>query len=180
MLNAWSHGDPSALDRMMPYVYEELRYLAERRLVHERPDEALEPTELVHEVYLRLVDQHVVDWKERAQFFALSARIMRRVLVDHARRRHAARRGGTLVRQALDEELPGAARSEVEIAALEEVLDRLEAANERQSRVVVLRYFGGLTLEETAEVLGVSVATVKNDWNSARAWLLHELGGDPA
>jgi RNA polymerase sigma factor (TIGR02999 family) len=105
---------------------------------------------------------------------------MRRVLVDHARRRHAARRGGTLVRQALDEELPGAARSEVEIAALEEVLDRLEAANERQSRVVVLRYFGGLTLEETAEVLGVSVATVKNDWNSARAWLLHELGGDPA
>jgi RNA polymerase sigma factor (TIGR02999 family) len=173
----WEAGDTSALDRLIPLVSEELHQRAERLLRRERAGHTLQPTALVHEAYLRLVDQKRAGWQNRAHFFAVSARIMRRILVDHARRRRAAKRGDGAVKVPLDEALGAAVEPEVDLLVLEDALERLAAAARRPCRVVELRYFGGLTLEETATVLEVSVATVKLDWQMARAWLYRELRG---
>jgi RNA polymerase sigma factor (TIGR02999 family) len=176
MLLDWGRGDRAALDRLMAVVYEDLRRQAARCLRRERPDHTLQTTALVHEGYMRLVDQRRVEWQDRAHFFAIAARVMRQVLVDHARRRNADKRGGAEDALPLDEALAvGAEEPPVDLVALDEALGRLEALSARQARVVELRYFGGLSVEETAEVLGVSPATVKNDWAASRAWLRRQL-----
>jgi RNA polymerase sigma factor (TIGR02999 family) len=176
LLLDWSRGDKTALDRLMPLVYDELRALAERSLRHERSGHTLQGTALVHEAYLKLVDQRQVRWQDRAHFFAVAAQLMRRILVDHARRHGAAKRGSGQPRHPLDEaDAPAAAAPLVDWLALDCALDRLAALDERQARTVELRFFGGLTIEETAEVLQVSQATVKNDWSLARGWLYREL-----
>jgi RNA polymerase sigma factor (TIGR02999 family) len=176
LLLDWSRGDQTALDRLMPLVYDELRALAERSLRHERSGHTLQGTALVHEAYLKLVDQRQVRWQDRAHFFAVAAQLMRRVLVDHARRHGAVKRGSGAPRLPLHEaDAPAAAAPLVDWLALDCALDRLAALDERQARTVELRFFGGLTIEETAEVLQVSQATVKNDWNLARGWLYREL-----
>ena len=176
LLLDWSRGDKTALDRLMPLVYDELRALAERSLRHERSGHTLQGTALVHEAYLKLVDQRQVRWQDRAHFFAVAAQLMRRILVDHARRHGAAKRGSGQPRHPFDEaDAPAAAAPLVDWLALDCALDRLAALDERQARTVELRFFGGLTIEETAEVLQVSQATVKNDWSLARGWLYREL-----
>ena len=162
----------------MPLVYDELRSLADRSLRHERSGHTLSGTALVHEAYLKLVDQRQVRWQDRAHFFAVAAQLMRRILVDHARRHGAHKRGGGEPRLSLDEaDAPTPAAPLVDWLALDRALDRLAALDERQARTVELRFFGGLTIEETAEVLQVSPATVKNDWSLARGWLYRELQG---
>jgi len=179
LLIAWSDGDSQALERLWPLVQDGLRRLAYRSLQRERPGHTLQATALVNEAYLKLVDQRRVRWQERAQFFAVAARIMRRILVDHARRHGAAKRGGGGPRLTVDDSgaAPGAT-ADVDLLSLEEALERLEAIDSRQSRIVELRFFAGLTVEEVAEVLQVSPATVKSDWRMARAWLYGELAGD--
>ena len=173
LLQAWSDGNGQALDELMPVVHAELRRLASRYLHGERPDHTLQATALVNEAYLRLVDQHDVRWQNRAHFFGIAARIMRHILVDHARKRQAAKRGGGETRVSFDEAL-GATR-DVDLVALDEALESLAALNARQSQIVELRFFGGLSIAETAEVLRVSPATVKNDWTAAKARLYLEL-----
>ena len=176
LLLDWSRGDQTALDRLMPLVYDELRAVAERSLRHERSGHTLQGTALVHEAYLKLVDQRQVRWQDRAHFFAVAAQLMRRILVDHARRHGAVKRGSGEPRFPLHEaDAPAAAAPLVDWLALDCALDRLAALDERQARTVELRFFGGLTIEETAEVLRVSQATVKNDWTLARGWLYREL-----
>lgn len=178
LLLDWSQGDRSALDRLMALVYTELRALAERNLHHERNGLTLRRTALVHEAYLKLVDQRQVRWHDRAHFFAVAAQLMRRILVDHARRRDAAKRGGGRPTLPLDEaEAPTAATPLEDCLALDEALNRLAVLDARQARIVELRFFGGLTIEETAEVLQISSTTVKNEWSVARAWLYRELQG---
>jgi len=180
LLQEWSAGDAAALDRLFPLVYDGLRRLAARSLQRERAGHTLQATALVNEAYLKLVDQRRVQWQERAQFFAVAARIMRRILVDHARRHAAAKRGGGATRLLLEDSGRAADEpAEVDLLALEGALERLEAIDERQSHVVELRFFGGLTVEETASALAVSTATIKNDWRMARAWLYAELAGRP-
>lgn len=164
-------GDRSALDELLPIVYDELRRLADSYLSRERPDHTLQPTALVHEAYLRLVDQREVNWQNRAQFFGLAAEMMRRILVNHARDRRAAKRGGGARRLSLDEAVSFFEQRDVELVALDEALNRLAALDPQQGRIVELRFFGGLSIEETAEVLAVSPATVKRDWRMAKAWL---------
>lgn len=175
-------GDPEAMDRLFPLVYEELRGIAHRLLRDERPDHTLGTTGLVHETYLKLVDRTRVEWQDRGHFFAAAARAMRRVLVDYARRYRALRRGGGLQRVSLgDEALVAAQRSEV-LLALDEALEQLAVLNPRLSQVVECRYFAGLTEQETAEALGVTTRTVERDWAKARGWLsleLHGPGGAP-
>ena len=176
LLLDWSRGDKTALDRLMPLVYDELRALAERSLRHERSGHTLQGTALVHEAYLKLVDHRQVRWQDRAHFFAVAAQLMRRILVDHARRHGAAKRGSGEPRLPLDEaDAPAAPAPLGDWLALDRALERLGALHERQARTVELRFFGGLTIEETAEVLQVSPATVKNDWSLARGWLYREL-----
>ena len=178
-----SGGDRDALDRLVPLVYEELRRIGRRQLYGEAPGHTLSTTALVHETFLRLVDLNRIDWKNRAHFFALSARLMRQILVNHAEGRRAQKRGGGLSPLSLDEDvdhpvdqLSGKNGLEVEIVlALDGALKRLEHLDQRQSQVVEYRFFAGLGIEETAEVLGVSAATVKRDWVLARAWLNREL-----
>lgn len=178
LLLAWSRGDRSALDRLMPLVYDELRALARRSLRRERSGHTLQGTALVHEAYLKLVDQRQVRWQDRAHFFAVAAQVMRRILVDHARRHGAAKRGSGRPGLPPDEaEALGLPAPLVDLVALDRALDRLAALDERQARIVVLRFFGGLTIEETAEVQQISPATVKNEWSLARAWLHRELKG---
>ena len=178
MLIDWSNGNREALDRLIPVVYAELRRQAARHLRRERPGHTLQTTALINEAYLRLVDQKNVRWQNRAHFFAVAARMMRRILVDHARSHRRAKRGGSAARLPLEEALAVAAeKSSVDLLALDEALERLAAVDARQGQVVELRYFGGLSIEETAEALGVSPATVKNDWNVSKAWLRRELGG---
>jgi RNA polymerase sigma factor (TIGR02999 family) len=176
LLIEWSNGDKEALKRLMPLVYDELRRVASRQLRHERRDHTLQPTALVHEAYLKLIDQRRVRWQNRAQFFGVASRLIRRIVVDHARRRHAAKRGG-----GLQTFWPAAARRGVErnvdVLALDAALARLGALDLQQARVVELRFFGGLDVEETAEVLGISTATVKRDWRTAKAWLYREMQG---
>jgi RNA polymerase sigma factor (TIGR02999 family) len=161
----------------MPLVYDELRRLARDHLRRERPDHTLQPTALVNEVYMRLVDQRRVSWQTRAQFFGLAAQLMRHVLVDHARTRAAAKRGGLVHKLSLDEACMAPEEVAAELVALDEALVRLAAVDERKSRVVEMRFFGGLSVEETAEALGVSDKTVMRDWRVAKMWLHRELSG---
>jgi RNA polymerase sigma factor (TIGR02999 family) len=177
MLIAWSRGDREALDNLMPVVYAELRRQAARHLRRERAGHTLQTTDLIHEAYLRLVDQKNVQWQNRAHFFAVAARLMRHILVDHARRRHRAKRGGSGIALPLEEGLAVAAgKSDVDLLELDEALTRLAAFDDRQGQIVELRCFSGLSIEETATVLGVSLTTVKDDFNIAKAWLRREIG----
>jgi RNA polymerase sigma factor (TIGR02999 family) len=178
MLIAWRSGDHGAFDRLIPAVYTELRRQAARHLRRERVGHTLQTSDLIHEAYLRLVDQRQVRWQNRAHFFAIAAQLMRRILVDHARRRHRAKRGGSAIALPLEEGLVVAAeKSNVDLLALDEALTRLAAIDLRQSQIVELRFFSGLSIEETAAVLGVSRTTVKDDLNVAKAWLRREIGG---
>lgn len=168
-------GDQSAAERLMPLVYAELRGLAGSFFRKQLKDHTLQPTALVHEAFLRLVDQSNVQWANRAHFMAVAALAMRQILADHARRRGAAKRGGDWARLSLDQAVAPEAQPEVDIEQLDAVLTRLEALDERRHRVVVLRFFGGLTVEDAAQVMGVSTSTVEGDWRAARAWLSMEL-----
>ncbi len=175
MLLRWSEGDQDALDRLMPLVYEELRRLANSFLRRQPHHHTLQPTVLVHEAYLRLINQQHVSWEHRAQFFGLAATLMRRILVDRTRQRMAEKRGGGETRVSLSEADRFSAEPDVELIALDEALNKLAELNPEHARIVELRYFGGLTIEETAARLGVSHATVERGWNMARAWLRREL-----
>jgi RNA polymerase sigma factor (TIGR02999 family) len=176
LLVDWAEGDKAALDRLMPAVYDELRRLAERHLAQERPDHTLQATALVHEAYVKLVDQRSVRWQNRAHFFAIAAQLMRRILVDHARRRDALKRGNGGRKLSLEDVIDETPAPAVDILALDRILGTLATLDVQQERVVELRFFGGLTVEESAEVLGVSPTTVKREWRVAKAWLYRELG----
>ena len=176
LLLKWSGGDSSAREELMPLVYDELRRLASKYLHRERINHTLQPTALVNEAYLRLVDQQKVEWRNRAQFFGLAARLMRNILVDHARSHQAAKRGGQQYNVSLSRADRVFEKPEIDLVALHEALDRLAAHDPQKSRIVELRFFGGLTIDETAEVLDISHATVERDWKMARAWLRSELG----
>lgn len=175
LLKDWSNGDKSALDRLMPLVYAELRKVARHHLSVEEPGHTLQSTALVHEAYLRLVDQNRVQWQDRTHFFAVSARLIRRILVDHARRRRAAKRGGPLQRLALDDSIDIHGQKDLDLVALEDALNRLAELDPQQARVIELRFFTGLTINETAVALGISPATVNRDWVTAKAWLFQQL-----
>lgn len=175
LLKEWSDGDRQALDKLTPLVYEELRQQAARYLRRERPGHTLQTTALIHEAYLRLVDVKEVAWQSRAHFFAIAANLMRRILVDHARRRDADKRGGSQIRVRPDEAFGVVNAIDVDLLAIDEALSRLETIDPQQARVVELRFFSGLTVEETAAALGVSPKTVKRDWSVARAWLRREI-----
>ena len=175
LLLDWGGGNRAALDELMPLVNDELRRLAHRYMTGERTGHTLQTTALVNEAYLRLVDQQSVRWENRAHFFGIAARLMRQILVDHARGRDAAKRGGGQMLLSVSVLDRIGAREDVNLVELDEALRRLETVDEQKSRIVELRYFGGLTIEETAEALGVSPATVKRDWTMARAWLRREL-----
>lgn len=175
LLVSWGDGDKAALDKLVPLVYSELCRLAHHHMRGERRGHALQTTALVHEAYLKLIDVNRVHWKDRTHFFAVSAQMMRRVLVDAARERDARKRGGSATRVALDEAMVPTPPRAVDIVALDEALEALGAIDQRKVRVVELRYFGGLSVEETAEVLAVSRDTVMRDWKMARLWLLREL-----
>lgn len=179
LLRRWSDGDREALDGLVPLLYDQLRRLAHERLVHEGPSPVLDTTALVHDAYLKLVDVRQARFRDRAHFLAMASRVMRRLLVDAARERRAAKRGGGDPVLALDEALHVEEPRAVAITDLDEALRRLEAVDPRQSRILEQRYFGGLSLEETAEVVGVSLATVKRELRFARAWLALELGAEP-
>ena len=176
LLNEWNEGDEQALDRLIPLVYDELRQQAARYLRRERNGHTLNTTALVNEAYLRLVQAKEVRWQGRAHFFAIAANLMRRILVDHARRRDAEKRGGSNIRLTLDETIALAKESDVDLLAIDEALDKLATIDEMQARIVELRFFSGLSVEETAAALGVSPKTVKRDWSVARAWLRREIG----
>jgi len=180
MLAAWNGGDADALNRLMDLVYPELRRIARRHLERRRAGESLESAGLANEAYLKLVRAGGIRCENRAHFMALCSQIIRRLLVDHARRRGFAKRGGEALRVPLDDALLAAQVRGIEVLALDEALDALARIDGRKSRVIELRYFGGLKIEETAEVLGVSVDTAKRDWRLARAWLLAELEGRKA
>ena len=175
LLLKWSDGDATALEQLMPLVYEELRRLAVRYLRRERDNHSLQPTALVNEAYLRLVDQQKVEWQSRAQFYGLAARVMRNILVDHARSRQAAKRGGEQFQVSFDGDHQGIVNPEIEFLAVHEALERLTTFDAQKAQIVELRFFGGLSIEETAEVLGIGHATVERDWKLARAWLRREL-----
>ena len=175
LLLQWNNGDPAALDALIPLVYGELRRLARYYLQQEKQGHTLSSTALVHEAYLRLVNQREVTWQNRAHFFGVASQMMRRILVDHARKRASVKRGGESLTLALDEAVAAPQRKELDLMALDDALVGLAKLDERQSRLVELRFFGGLSIEETSEVLGVSTPTVKRDWASARAWLFREL-----
>ncbi len=174
LLAAIGHGGKDALDRLLPIVYDELRHLARRQLRSERSDHTLATSDLVHEAYLKLGGLDHIEWKNRAQFFAIAARAMRRVLVDHALARQAAKRGGARRKVALEDDMWITDQQADQMLALDEALTAMERTNERLVRIVECRYFAGLTIEETAELLGISPATVKRDWLLARAWLNRE------
>jgi RNA polymerase sigma-70 factor, ECF subfamily len=176
LLNDWSKGDQTALDQLMPLVYAELHRLAASYLSRERSDHTLQPTALVNEAYLRLIDQNSLAWENRAQFFGIAAQMMRRILVNHARDRHADKRGGPdILRVSLDDAISFFEERDVNLVALDEALTRLAEMDQRQSQIVELRFFGGLTIEEVAAQLHTSPATVKREWTTAKLWLLREL-----
>lgn len=176
LLVDWGNGDQSALDKLMPLVYSELRRLASNYLRRERANHTLQPTALVNEAYLKLIDQRNARWQNRAQFFGVSAQLMRRILVDHARQHQAAKRGGSnQQRLSITSVEKLAPQPAVDLLALNEALDELAKLDPQQSRIVELKFFGGLSIEETAEVLGVGHATVERDWKMARAWLRRQL-----
>jgi RNA polymerase sigma factor (TIGR02999 family) len=171
----WRIGRQEALDQLMPLVYDELHRLAERYLRRERPDHTLQPTALVHEAYLQLVDQANIRWENRAHFFGIAAHLMRQILVQHARSHQRLKRGGGERKLSLDDTVGLSNDRDVDVIALDDALTSLAAISPQQSQIVELRFFGGLTIEETAEVLGVSPMTVKNKWNLARAWLYSQI-----
>ena len=175
LLLAWGQGERAALDELLPLVYEELRRLAHRYMAGERPDHTLQTTALVNEAYLRLIDVRQVRWENRAHFFALSAQLMRRILVEFARARGSGKRGGGIRKVSLDEALIGPEEPGQDLVALDDALTAMAAVDPRQSKVVELRFFGGLTVEETAEALDVSSQTVLRDWRLAKAWLRREI-----
>ena len=176
ILQAWSAGDASAPERLMPVVYEELRRLAGSYLQRERPDHTLQPTALVHEAYLKLADDPQMSWKDRAHFCGVAARLMRRILVEHARNRNAAKRGGGLEKLYLDETRELGGSRSPDLVALDDALKSFASAYPRESEVVELKFFGGLEAKEIAEVLQVSAKTVLRDWTFAKLWLCRELG----
>jgi RNA polymerase sigma factor (TIGR02999 family) len=175
LLIDWSNGQQGALDQLIPLVYDELHRIAARYLQRARPDNTLQATALVHEAYLRLVDQRSVRWQNRAHFFGIAARAMRQILVKEAVRHRALKRGGGPYTLALDEALGSSKERTVDLVALDDALKSLAALDLQKSRLVELRFFGGLSIEETAEVLGISPATVKREWNSAKTWLHREI-----
>jgi RNA polymerase sigma-70 factor (ECF subfamily) len=179
MLQAWGAGDPQALERLVPAVYRELRRMAKRRMALENPDNSLQPTALVNELYLRLVDTTGVNFRDRSQFFALAAQMMRRILVDAARARAASKRGGGDAKVAFEEGVFAAPTKDREMVALDDAMKALAKEDPRKAQAVELRFFGGLSIEETAEVLGISVQTVRRDWNFAQAWLSREMRPKP-
>ncbi|MEZ4457550.1 MAG: sigma-70 family RNA polymerase sigma factor [Gemmatimonadales bacterium] len=180
LLVAYADGERQALDRLMPVLYDELRRIAHRHLGRQDTGHTLTTTALVHEVYLKLVDAERVRVRDRAHFFAMASRAMRQILIDHARGRLAVRRGGGQVPLRLDEAIPVTDQQADRLLALDEALERLERHDARRCRLVEYRYFAGLTLQETADVMGVSLATVKRDWTVTRAWLNRELGAGHA
>jgi RNA polymerase sigma-70 factor (ECF subfamily) len=176
LLSAWSAGDTSALERLTPIVYDELHRLARRYMRGERPGHSLQTTALVNEAYVRLVDYERMQWQNRAHFFAVSAQLMRRILVEHARR-HNLKRGGGVPHVSLDEAALVGGHRAADMVALDDAMNALAQLDPRKAQVVEMRFFGGLSVEETADVLNVSAATVMRDWGSARAWLYRELAG---
>jgi RNA polymerase sigma factor (TIGR02999 family) len=177
LLLAWNDGDESALEKLVPLVYGELRRLAKRQMWGEHPDHTLQTTALINEAYIKLVDLRNVHWQNRAHFFALCARLMRRILVDFARSRHYAKRGGGAQPISLDESLVVSPAHSTDLVAVDDALKALAKVDARKAQMVELRFFGGLTVEEAAEVLKVSPETVQRDWKLAKAWLLRELSG---
>ena len=175
LLDELSRGNSDAMAELMPLVYHELHKLARHHLGGERPDHTLQPTALVHEAYLRLVGQHRIHWLGRVQFFGVASQVMRRILIDYARSRCAEKRGGSARTLSLDDVVVSGEQA-AELVALDDALTALAAIDPQQSRIVELRFFGGLTIEHTAKALGVSPATVKRDWNVAKAWLHREIG----
>jgi RNA polymerase sigma-70 factor, ECF subfamily len=171
LLVDWSNGDQAALDKLLPLVNAELRQLARRYMRRENPGHTLQTSALVNEAYLRLIDQKSVRWQNRAHFFGIAARLMRRILIDHARSHHRAKRGGWALRVSLDEAAAVTEARAAELLAVDEALEKLTAMDARKGRIVELRFFGGLSLEETAEVLGISSPTVQREWRAAKAWL---------
>jgi RNA polymerase sigma factor (TIGR02999 family) len=185
LLRDWQRGDREALDRLMPLVYDELHLIASRHLARERPERTLQTTALVNEAYMKLVDQRKVDWQNRAHFFALAARLMRRIVLDDVRKRRREKHGGDVVRipiEGLQVSAPAARMDAVDVLELDRALTQLEALDADQGRIVELRYYGGLTIEETAAVMGVSTATIKREWAMAKGWLFRTLtdGTEPA
>jgi RNA polymerase sigma factor (TIGR02999 family) len=180
LLVEWQNGSQTALDSLIPLVYEELRTIASRYLSRESVSHTLQSTALVHEAYFRLVGQRRVQWQNRAHFFGIAAQMMRRILVDHARHQHRDKRGGPAPKLSLDEAIAVAEPEvEVDLLALDEALTALARIDPRGARIIELRFFSSLTIEETAEVLDVSTGTVKRDWNAARAWLYREMKQEP-
>src|SRR5712691_764229 len=177
LLKAWSDGDQSALDKLMPLVYEELHRLAHQHMRREKPGHLLQTSALINEAYLRLVDEQQVNWQNRTHFFGIAARLMRRILVDEARKRNSAKRGGTMIQVLLHEAMTVPEEQAANVVALDDALTILAKKDSRQSEIVELRFFGGLSIEETAELLKVSPGTVMRDWTFARAWLRNEMSG---
>jgi RNA polymerase sigma factor (TIGR02999 family) len=175
LLIEWSNGDKAALDKLMPLIHEELRRLAHHYMHRERGDHTLQTTALVNEAYLRLVNRKDVQWQNRTHFFAIAATLMRNILVDHARSHAYAKRGGGVPRTVFDEAIVASQKRATEVLALDDALKELAVFDPQQSQVVELRFFGGLTIEETADVLALSPATIKREWKTAKAWLYHEL-----
>ncbi len=173
-----SKGDRAAVDLLLPVIYDELRKLAANYLRRERPDHTLQPTALVHEAYMKLIDQSRVNWQNRAHFFGVAAQIMRRLLVDHARKHNAEKRGQDFQKLSLDENIDRAVERSAELIALDDALKTLATFDEQKARMVELRYFGGLSIEETADVLGVTPTTIKRHWRLAKAWLHGEMQRD--
>jgi RNA polymerase sigma factor (TIGR02999 family) len=180
LLSEWGKGNQAALDALVPLVYQDLHQRARNYLRHERPDHTLQPTALIHEAYLRLVDERTPEWNGRAHFFAIASRVMRQILVDHARRHGAGKRGSGAANVSLDEALVPARSENDELIALDEALAKLAAFDERKSRIVEMRYFGGCTVEETAEALGVAGITVMREMRLAEAWLRRTMRGEHA
>jgi RNA polymerase sigma factor (TIGR02999 family) len=181
LLIAWSDGERAALEQLVPLVYDDLRRLAAGYMGRETPGHSLQATALVHEAYVRLIDQNRVEWRNRAHFFGVAASMMRRILVDDARKRRAEKRGGDAERITLvGDEVAAPGQSDIDVLALHESLERLAAFDRQQERIVELRYFGGLTIEETAEVVGVSAATIVREWTIAKAWLRADMSGTRA
>jgi RNA polymerase sigma-70 factor (ECF subfamily) len=178
LLHSWANGDPQALERLLPLIYQELKHVAAQQLRRERADHTLDPTALVHELYFRLVDQQRANWHNRAHFFGIAAQLMRRILVDHARARLTRKRGGSALMVTLSSAIEEQDEAQViDVLAIHEALERLAIIDPEHVRIVELRYFAGLTVEETAELLGRSPRTVKREWRVAKAWLYRELRG---
>ena len=178
LLQSWSHGDKAAIDKLMPLVYDELHSMARRYMSNEKPGHTLQATALVNEAYLRLVSGSGANWQNRAHFFAVSAQVMRRILVDWARSRHAAKRGNDVPALELDEALAVPLKTGTDLVAVDDALKALSLLDSRKTQIVELRFFGGLSVKETAEVLKVSEETVHRDWRLAKSWLRRELGRD--